>query len=100
MLKTDKIEILTSLGYRCVGNEIYAKPFAYNLFAYNFEIDCISNCFNDINGNFMLIDSSEYTIKHEFAHFVKMFEKSAHISVGTESNFGFLTMAERIECLL
>ncbi len=100
MLNTDKKEILTSLGYRPVGNDTYVKPFGFNLFSYDLTENIISNYINCVDGEVRLFESKLFLGENNFTVFVKMFEKSAHLSVENESNFGFMTMAERIECLL
>lgn len=97
MLKTDKIEILTSLGYRKKETDTYVKPFGFNLFCYNLQTDYIENYFT--NSKLMVFESKSF-LGTDFTLFVKMFEQSAYLSVENELNFGFLTMAERIECLL
>lgn len=100
MKKTDKIEILASLGYRLIGKDVYAKPFAFNLLTYNLETDCIENLAKALGGQLLLFESEKFTAESDdFTRFIKHFEKHAHM-IDNQSNFGFMTMEERINCVL
>lgn len=97
----DKKEALVSMGYRCVKNDIYAKPIGFQFITVELKpVLLISNWFKDANGvKTMLWDTSEYDGEGTFLDWIKGYESNTRLNVhtGVNTEFHFLTLEQKLE---
>lgn len=71
-----KERVLTSMGYRLLSGDIWAKPIGYMLFTFSLSSDSIHSNFIDKNGKKTLWESQRYRegLDGGLLDFIKAFE--------------------------
>jgi hypothetical protein len=99
---SEKELILTSMGYRKMKDEIWAKPVGMHLFMYELETDTFTNWFK--SSDIIQIWNSEIyekdeSVEKDFLQFIKYAETYTKTDYPGYSEFEFLTLTQQFELL-
>lgn len=96
------IEALASMGYRNIGQKVWAKPVAHSLFVYKIPSEAWYQLFiASKTGTLNIYDSKTVYDDDLFIDNIKNCERSANLQIGSwDSEFHFMSVKELIDLIL